>query len=746
MHPDSRPAGIAIAVALVWSCAPLLVVLSTPRRVLERSGSPPTQLRHGSNSSDGSSRLDEPGQHDEPAPRRPTVTTVVRVGDEPVEIARSSVALAVRAGPTVIVSRRDDLTDELTAGADSVHIADTVEAALLAAANSVTTEAVLVISARSVPEMGACADAAALLDERIGWITGTTRPFNQDRFSSDRREVVGARLRRCAAIGGVELWENDATLVRTDLFAQHPVEPGRPWGNWLRARATEGLRGARVDDALSLRAAPVAAASYWPDALARQRAGALDIAAAAVSGRPRARMLAALLLCRELYAYPLIVWLLLPALLRNGVVFDLNPWAAALALGPLAMLRWWSLRHALSVETLPRSDIIAAWYHAPGSLAAPVALIRRRLRPSRHATPTRPLVWAGLALTVVAADGVLRQTPGAPTSRAAVALSLALLGMLWAFTIRALVERNWTRTSYRVRVDLAADVGGAPGRTVDGSPGGVAVSGRFPGSTHPPGAEVVVEVTLDDGSTMRSPAVVAARRRSRHTDLLGLELHPGPAALDGWSAQLLRAATEPGIERPTTVSHEVSTTGRRGAECLDRIVMALVVVTSAAVTVALVLVLLGFRPLVVRSGSMVPNYQVGDVVLVEQIRADELRPGEVVSLDYFPDFGEGMTHRVRSVRSADGTTEVETRGDANDSSEDWAVSSDTMVGRVVASIPAIGAPATLVRTATIPLVVGLIALGAIVMLVLRGRPDRPPAPDRTTSTEVPVDHSSSDLS
>jgi hypothetical protein len=43
-----------------------------------------------------------------------------------------------------------------------------------------------------------------------------------------------------------------------------------------------------------------------------------------------------------------------------------------------------------------------------------------------------------------------------------------------------------------------------------------------------------------------------------------------------------------------------------------------------------------------------------------------------------------------------------------------------MVGRVVASVPAIGAPATLVRTAVVPLVIGLVVLAVLVAAVLGG--------------------------
>jgi hypothetical protein len=128
---------------------------------------------------------------------------------------------------------------------------------------------------------------------------------------------------------------------------------------------------------------------------------------------------------------------------------------------------------------------------------------------------------------------------------------------------------------------------------------------------------------------------------------------------------------------------------------------------------------------------------VGDVVLVEQIRADQLRPGEVANLAYYPEFGEGMTHRVRSVRDVDGDVQVETRGDANDSSEVWTVAPDETVGRVVASVPAIGAPATLVRTAGPPLAIGVGVLVLVVAAVLGGHRLRRGGPVRTEDEHPP---------
>jgi signal peptidase I len=709
--------GVLVAVAIAWSCAPLLALLTGGRHPSDAVDHPATVA---------------------------TVTTVVRLGDEPPETARSSIALARREGPTVIIAAGREVPDDLAAEADAVHVGATIGEALVAAATEATTDAILVVSARAVPRMAACRRAAALLDDRTGWVSGASRPFNRDRYASDRREVVGAALRR-RSVASLALWETDATLVRRDLLVAHPLVPGRPWGAWLRARASEGLRGERVDETLSWRAAPVAAGSYWPDAVARQRASAADLSMAICTGPLRARLGAALLLARELYAYPLVVWFAAPLLIEDAGALGIDVWGATAALVATAVVRWWSLRAALGLEVLPRADITSALYHAPGSLAALLAAIRRRVTPLGRSVPTRPLVWAALVLTAVAGYGLVRNEPGATSSRLAVVASIAMLGMLWAFTIRSLVERTWSRSSYRVRLAIPASVDGVEASTVDGSPGGVAVRGRFDAGRTAPGTEVEVQLRLDDGTVATVPAVVAARRPSRGEQLLGLELHPGTAAMDAWSAQLLRAVEAPAGPSVPTVAHQqvVSTRGRL-ATIADRVVVGAVVAISVAVIAALVLVLLGFRPLVIRSGSMVPTYGVGDVVLVDQVRADELRAGDVASLEYYPEYGESLTHRVRSVREVDGRVDVETRGDANDSSENWSVPADALVGRVVASIPAIGAPATLVRTATVPLVIGVVVVAIVLAVLLRGRRPGPTAPDAATSGSAHVDDEQGD--
>jgi signal peptidase len=679
------------------------------------------------------------GPEDEVPPGGPaaTVGVVVRWGDEPVEVARATVALARDVGPVHLVvaggSVPDDLADDVV-----VHDATDPAAAITHAARALDTTAVLITSARGVPLRDACHRAAADLGDDHGWVTGRSAAFNRDRYGSDRRDVIGAALRRRAAAVGLVTWETDVTLVQRSLLAEHPLEPGRPMGTWLRRRASEGWRGRLVEDVVAIRAAPSSARGYWPDAVARQRALAADLAAAATTGPWRARACAALLVARALFAWPLLWWLLAPALVTAGAPFRSGAAAPVAAVALAAASRWVALRSSLGTDLRPGLDALSCAHHAPGSLLASTAVLTRRVRPTRWRLSSRPLVWGALALTPVAAWGLLAHPPGSTTSRAAAVASLLLLGLLWSFSVRSLVERTWDRTSYRVPLARPARVDGHHARLVDGSPAGAAVSVRD-GARWSTGDEVDLTVppAAGDGApdgAVTMPAVVAARRVRGDEVVLGLELHAGGPELDRWAHVLLEGARTGGREVRAPVDTSTASRGR----LVDRLVAAAVLVASLAVVATLVVVLLGFRPLVIRSGSMVPTYHVGDVVFVESVPAGSLRPGEVATIED-PALGESVTHRVRSVRDERGRLLVETRGDANESSEVTLLAPDDPVGVVRWSVPAIGRPATWLRASLGPiLLVGLAAAVSAMALLAPHRGPRPPArqpePPRTGST------------
>jgi signal peptidase I len=709
IRPGSAAAAAAIGLALLWGAAGIGADLLA--RVGTRA--PASVPREA----DGTAPADQVGSE-------PAVTAVVRLGEVPDEVARTTVAVAAEVGPTILVVAGRDTPDWVADGVEVVHAEDPASG-LADAVAGVRTEATLVLSARALPCGDACRAAAALLTggtsegadgaaaTQADWVIGRCEPLNDDRFGPGRRDAVDAGLRHRVARSGLWLWENDATLVRTELLQQHPPAPGRPLGRWLRERAADGAAGLVVEDTLSLRAAPVSARRYWPDTQARQRAAVADLSdATRRSSSARHRLLGAALLARALSGWTLVLWLAALVLVSDGLPTRVHPVAYVPLLLAGAAAPWAALRLSLGLRPSLVGDGLAALYAVPGSIAATGAALSGRVRPTRVALPSRPLVWVALVATVVAANGLLAADPGGDSGRVAALASVALLVLLWMFTVRSLVERTWERTGFRVPLDLPATITSHEGwhlpvRIVDGSAGGIAVSGEQTGLG--PGDEVTVEVDVphvgeggpgpdgSDGSRLSLTGTVVARRHRDGHELLGVELRavgPDPAV---WATTLVQAARHgrPGGVAPV---RERTDPGMHVGAVLDRTVLGAVVVTSLGVVAVLGLVLLGFRPLVVRSGSMVPTFAVGDLVLVDTVRAADLRPGEVATRFDAPETADSLTHRVRAVSVAGDRVVVETRGDANTSSEVWEVPADTPVGVVVASVPLVGRPATLVRT------------------------------------------------
>ncbi|MBI3649322.1 MAG: signal peptidase I [Actinobacteria bacterium] len=91
---------------------------------------------------------------------------------------------------------------------------------------------------------------------------------------------------------------------------------------------------------------------------------------------------------------------------------------------------------------------------------------------------------------------------------------------------------------------------------------------------------------------------------------------------------------------------------------------------------------LGYRTLVVMSGSMEPTLHTGDVVVVRQIAPLDLRVGDIATFRDPNDPSRMLTHRVREISAEAGQVYVVTMGDANTEPERWHVSADGTVGRV----------------------------------------------------------------
>ena len=133
----------------------------------------------------------------------------------------------------------------------------------------------------------------------------------------------------------------------------------------------------------------------------------------------------------------------------------------------------------------------------------------------------------------------------------------------------------------------------------------------------------------------------------------------------------------------------------------------------AALLAAAAPLTLGYRSFTMRSGSMTPAIETGDVVVTEPVSPLSARVGEIVTFLDPEGSGRLFSHRVQSIRATGGVVHFVTRGDANTSVERWSVPADGSVGRVAYTVPKLGY--ALVWTGTPE---GRIALVAIPALLL----------------------------
>jgi signal peptidase I len=165
--------------------------------------------------------------------------------------------------------------------------------------------------------------------------------------------------------------------------------------------------------------------------------------------------------------------------------------------------------------------------------------------------------------------------------------------------------------------------------------------------------------------------------------------------------------------------------------------LALYIVISLAFWLTVPLLVLGWTPVLITSGSMSPAVEPGDVLLVERgvPEGERFVPGTIITYeDSRNDVEVGatdgrsrlVTHRVDRI---DASGAYVTRGDANRSSDPRPVEPDQLVGAARLLVPYIGLPVHWARDGRV-LMLGVVAL-ALASTILVGRLDQPRPAEQT---------------
>lgn len=125
----------------------------------------------------------------------------------------------------------------------------------------------------------------------------------------------------------------------------------------------------------------------------------------------------------------------------------------------------------------------------------------------------------------------------------------------------------------------------------------------------------------------------------------------------------------------------------------------------------------GYTVFRVTTGSMAPTYDTDSLILVKKTDPGEIKVGDVISF-YSADptlDGAVNTHRVTVVTKDGNRWEYTTKGDANNTEDQYGTDSEALVGKVVASSLLLGKLARLVSNPLVFIPVILIPL--VVILV-----------------------------
>ena len=99
--------------------------------------------------------------------------------------------------------------------------------------------------------------------------------------------------------------------------------------------------------------------------------------------------------------------------------------------------------------------------------------------------------------------------------------------------------------------------------------------------------------------------------------------------------------------------------------------------------------MLGFKPMVVLSGSMIPTFNVGDIAITVNTPSTELNEGDIISY-YSEDISAPIIHRIERIYDKSGETYIVTKGDANNAEDSEISVSSREILKTAFVIPKIG--------------------------------------------------------
>ncbi|WP_444459099.1 signal peptidase I [Ruminococcus bicirculans (ex Wegman et al. 2014)] len=109
-----------------------------------------------------------------------------------------------------------------------------------------------------------------------------------------------------------------------------------------------------------------------------------------------------------------------------------------------------------------------------------------------------------------------------------------------------------------------------------------------------------------------------------------------------------------------------------------------VAIAIILIIIFVVPLIIGFKPYVIKSGSMVPTFKIGDVAYTKKVAFSSLKDGDIIGFRL--DDNTTVTHRVKEKHDA----YIITKGDANKTEDAKYVYEDYLIGKVYFHVPYVG--------------------------------------------------------
>ena len=100
------------------------------------------------------------------------------------------------------------------------------------------------------------------------------------------------------------------------------------------------------------------------------------------------------------------------------------------------------------------------------------------------------------------------------------------------------------------------------------------------------------------------------------------------------------------------------------------------------------------KPMAIATGSMVPNLNIGDIVILQKVKPSDVKVYDIVE---YKTKTRSIVHRVVEIQKKEDGLYFITKGDHNPSNDLAPVFQDQIVSKAIYKIPLIGYPAVLLK-------------------------------------------------